>query len=47
MKNFFKKYGHVFAALALMFTTMTVNSTCAYVIHQEKLPEGAKALRKF
>ena len=47
MKKFLKKYGHVFAALALVFTTLTVNSACAYVVHQEKLPEGAKTLRKF
>lgn len=47
MKNFFKKYGHVFAALALVLTTITANSTCAFFIHQEKLPEGAKTLRKF
>lgn len=47
MKNFFKKYGHVFAALALVLTTITANSTCAFFIHQEKLPEGAKTLRRF
>ncbi len=47
MKKFLKKYGHVFAALALVFTTLTVNSACSFVIHQEKLPEGAKTLRKF
>lgn len=47
MKKFFKKYGHIFAALAFVFTTLTVNSTCSFFTHQEKLPEGAKALRKF
>ena len=47
MKNFLRKYGHIFAALALVFTTITANSTCSYVIHQEKLPENAKLLRRF
>lgn len=47
MKKFLTKFGHIFAALALVFTTLTVNSTCGYIVHQEKLPENAKALRKF
>lgn len=47
MKKFFIKYGHIFAAMALVFTTLVANSTCAFLIHQEKLPEGAKTLRKF
>ena len=47
MKKFFKKYGHVFAAIALVLTTLVANSTCTFLIHQEKLPEGAKTLRKF
>lgn len=47
MKNFFKKHGHVFAALALVLTTITANSTCSFFTYQEKLPEGAKTLRKF
>lgn len=47
MKNFFQKYASVFAALALVITTMTENSTCICLMHQDELPETAKKLRKF
>lgn len=47
MTNFFAKYGALLAALALAVTTLTANSTCLFWTHQEQLPEGAKALRKF
>lgn len=47
MKTFVRKYGNVFAALALVFTTMTANSTCCFCIHQPKMPTDAKQLRKF
>ena len=47
MKKFIVKYGNVFAALALMITTINVNSTCWFIMHQDKLPEAAKKLRKF
>lgn len=47
MKKFLMKYSGMFAALALVFTTVTVNSTCTWVTYQEELPETAKKLRKF
>lgn len=47
MKKFMIKYGGMFAAFALVITTMTANSTCCFCIHQPKMPETAKKLRKF
>ena len=47
MKKLLTKYGSILAAFALVVTTMTMNSTCIFVTHQEKLPEAAKKLRKF
>ncbi|MCM1227867.1 MAG: cyclic lactone autoinducer peptide [Clostridium sp.] len=47
MKKIISKYSGIFAALALVFTTLTVNSACTWMTHQEKLPEAAKKLRKF
>ena len=47
MKNIFIKFAGVIAALALMVTAANVNVTCALIIHQPKLPEGAERLRKF
>ena len=51
MKNFICKYavklGSCMAALAVMATALTVNKTCVWFSHQEKLPETAKKLRKF
>lgn len=35
------------AAAAKMATSANVNSACFFVIHQPKLPEGAKKLRRF
>lgn len=47
MKRFMQKYGGMLAALALVVTTVTANSTCTWITHQEPLPETAKKLRKF
>ncbi len=47
MKKFMMKFGGLFAALALVITTATVNSACACIMHQEEIPETAKKLRKF
>lgn len=47
MKSFFTKYSSFLAAIALVITTMTVNSTCTYLIYQDKLPRDAYKLRKF
>lgn len=37
----------VIAATAKMATSANVNSACMFFVHQPKLPEGAKKLRKF
>lgn len=42
-----KKAGKTIARLALMVTTMNVNSACMLFAHQPKLPKGAEKLRKF
>ena len=47
MKKTIMKIGGLVASLALMITAMTVNSACIFIIHQEKLPENSKKLRKF
>ena len=41
------KIGRIVAAIAIMVTTLNVNSTCMYMIHQPTLPDSAKKLRKF
>ncbi|WP_455950117.1 cyclic lactone autoinducer peptide [Eubacterium sp.] len=35
------------ATFALVITTVASNQRCWYVLHEEKLPENAKKLRKF
>ena len=53
MKN--KRGGNFVTKLALKGTSLlavaavstNVNATCNFAIHQPKLPEGAKKLRKF
>ena len=47
MKNIIFKNGGMLAALAMVFTTLTVNSTCTWMTYQEELPDTAKKLRKF
>lgn len=47
MKNLAFKCYQVIAALALMVTTLNVNTACVFVMHQPKLPEGAEKLKKF
>ena len=47
MKNIILKYCGMLAALAMVFTTLTVNSTCTWMTYQEELPDTAKKLRKF
>lgn len=39
--------GGMIAALAMVMTALTVNSTCIYLTHQEELPKNAKKLRRF
>lgn len=43
----FENMLHLMAFVTLTITTLNVNTTCAFVIHQPKLPENAKNLRKF
>lgn len=47
MKKFILKYSEIIAALALVVTTLTANSTCVYCIHQPEMPKNSKKLRKF
>ena len=47
MKGFISKYGKCLAAVALMLTSISANSTCWFIMHQDELPEKAKKLRKF
>lgn len=47
MKKFMQKYGGMIAAFALVITTVTANSACIWITHQEPLPQGAERLRKF
>lgn len=46
-KKMMMKFGPMLAALALMVTTVSVNTTCSWVGYQDKLPENANKLRKF
>lgn len=46
MRKALTKLSGVIASLALMVTTMNVNTTCICLIHQPKLPKGAEKLRK-
>ncbi|MGN0622260.1 MAG: cyclic lactone autoinducer peptide [Porcipelethomonas sp.] len=41
------KFGGMFAALAVVISTVNANSTCQWFIHQPELPEEVKKLRKF
>jgi len=47
MKSLYTKFAGIVATLALLVTAGNVGVTCAFYIHQPKLPEGAKKLRKF
>lgn len=47
IKNMILKCGTTVAGLALLITSMNVNSTCMLFAHQPKLPSNAKKLRKF
>ena len=39
--------GGSLALVALMITTLNVNTTCTFFAHQPKLPATSKKLRKF
>lgn len=47
MKKFIEKNLGLIASLAFVITTVTANSTCICLIHQDRLPDEAKKLRKF
>ncbi|MSU01478.1 cyclic lactone autoinducer peptide [Tissierella sp. DSM 105185] len=46
LKKVILRFGGVLASLALMVTSMNVNTTCMYLAHQPELPKGAEKLRK-
>ncbi|WP_317368916.1 cyclic lactone autoinducer peptide [uncultured Tyzzerella sp.] len=35
------------ANMLMLFTFFSVNTTCSFYVHQDKVPESAKKLRKF
>jgi cyclic lactone autoinducer peptide len=47
MKQLLIKIGTSLASLALMVTTLNVNTACMLFVHQPKLPDNARKLRKF
>lgn len=47
LKKWLCRCSGILASLALVVTTVSVNQTCNILIHQPKLPQGAKNLRKF
>lgn len=46
-KNFIFKFGGVIASLALLVTSTNISTTCFWLGHQPKLPQGADKLRKY
>lgn len=47
MKKTLMKVSGIIASFALLITVMNVNTTCFWIIHQPKLPNGSQKLRKF
>lgn len=47
MKKCIYRIATTAASLALMVTAFNVNSACMMFVHQPKLPENAKRLRRF
>lgn len=47
MKQMSLKLSGVLATVALLVTMANVNATCTCLIHQPKVPDNAKKLRKF
>ncbi len=38
---------HLMSFVVCTITAANVNTTCGFMVHQEKMPESAKKLRKF
>ncbi|MEL7662264.1 cyclic lactone autoinducer peptide [Acetobacterium wieringae] len=47
MKNLSLRCYRVIAAMAIMVTTININTACVFFFYQPKLPEGAEKLKKF
>jgi cyclic lactone autoinducer peptide len=47
LKHLLIKMGTSLAGLALMVTTLNVNTACMLFVHQPKLPDNAGRLRRF
>lgn len=47
MKGLVYRLGSMIASLALAVTAMNINVACTWILHQPRVPEGAKKLRKF
>jgi cyclic lactone autoinducer peptide len=45
--KFATKFGGMFAVLAVAVASVTANSACVWCIHQPKLSDDVKNLRKF
>jgi cyclic lactone autoinducer peptide len=46
MKNVIQKASCILASLAIVAASLNVNSTCAHLIYQPKVPEEANKLKK-
>lgn len=47
MKKIILRFSGVIASLALMVTSLNVNTCCLFLWHQPKLPKGAEKLYKY
>lgn len=45
--NMKKLVSDLFAAIILMVTVLSMNATCIFIFHQDKIPGEAKRLRRF
>ena len=41
------KYGHIFAAIAFVFVTISANSSCVCPFYEPEQPKGLEAFKKF
>lgn len=46
MNKLYLKLGNVIAGLALVFATVSVNTTCHHFLYQDEIPESVKILNK-